>query len=283
MDPFAAALELMPRKYVAALESYARFRPEELRLRVGRAPAVCFGFGEHPLDASPVEEEDLVRVLQKATGASLYSAADSLRQGYFCVGPLRLGVCGRTCAPERGSGFSTYSSLNLRIARELRGICAEAARALTRSGFVNTLILSPPGGGKTTALRDLIRLLADGGTRIGVIDERGELSERLYDLGRCSDVISGTDKLSGALLLLRSMTPQIIAADEISAPEDLAAMREIHGCGTGILATAHACGPDDLLRRESYRELVGCGVFRRALVIRAVSGARRYELRELTG
>lgn len=283
MDPFAAALALLPQKYVPALEPYARYHPEELRLRVGQAPALSYGFSEHPVSAPKLEEEDLVRVLQKATGASLYSAAESMRKGYFSTGTLRLGVCGRASVQEHGTGYSRYSSISVRLARELPDVCKEAACELYGDGFVNTLILSPPGGGKTTALRDLIRILADGGTRVGVIDERGELDEKLYDLGRCSDVISGTDKLSGALLLLRSMTPQVIAADEISAPQDIAAIREIYGCGTGIVATAHACGTEDLKRRESYRELLRCGVFRKALIIRAVRGKRRYEVKELTG
>ena len=281
MDPFDAALELTPRKYFSALAPYAPMCPEELRLRVGRPPSLFYAGREHPINAPAVEEEDLLRMLQKATGASLYSAADSMRQGCFCVGPLRLGVCGRAAAQERGTGYSSYSSVCVRIARELRGVCAPSAEALCANGFENTLILSPPGGGKTTALRDLIRILADGGTRVGVIDERGELSESLYDLGRCSDVISGTDKLAGALLLLRSMNPQIIAADEISAPQDIAAVLEIYGCGTGILATAHARGIEDLSGRESYRELLRRGVFHRALLIRTEGGARRYTVREL--
>lgn len=281
MDPFAAALELTPRKYHAALEPCARFCPEELRLRVGRPPSLLYAGKEHPIGSDAVTEDELVRVLQKATGASLYNAADSMRQGYFCIGALRLGVCGRASAQERGTGYASYSSVCIRMARELRGVCAESARSICANGFENTLILSPPGGGKTTALRDLIRILADGGTRVGVIDERGELSESLYDLGRCSDVISGTDKLAGALLLLRSMNPQIIAADEISAPRDIDAILEAYGCGTGILATAHARDLEDLARRESYRRLLRRGVFRRALLIRAEGGVRRYSVREL--
>lgn len=282
MDPFDAALDLMPQKYIPALKPCAALRPEELRLRVGRPPAVCVALRELPVKAPEVGEEDLLRILQKATGASLYSAAGPMRQGYFCTGALRLGVCGRASAQGSGTGYSAYTSINVRLSRELRGICGDAAAALLAGDFENTLILSPPGGGKTTVLREIIRLAADGGRRVGVIDERGELSGARYDLGRCSDVISGTDKLSGALLLLRSMTPQIIAADEISSPEDVRAILEIFGCGTGILATAHARGAEDLLRRESYRELVRRGVFRRGLVVRVSQGARRYELRELS-
>lgn len=280
MDPFAAALDLMPRKYEASLQAYAAASPEELRLRVGRPPSLIYGGREHFLPCEKVEEGDLARVLERATGASLYSAAEALRQGYFCLGALRFGICGRVTAGGGGGGFSSYSSLCIRMGREHRGICTDIADRLCLRGFENTLILAPPGGGKTTALRDLIRSLADRERRVGVIDERGEISGGAYDLGRCSDVIVGLDKLAGALLLLRSMDPQIIAADEISAPNDLLAAEEIFGCGVGILASAHAADREDLMKRSAYRRLLEKSVFSRLLVIRQKDGMRSYTLEE---
>ena len=280
MDSFSAALELLPRRFEETLKAFAPHKPEELRLRVGRAPSLVWGGREHFAAADPVEENELVRVLEKATGASLYSAADAMRQGYYCAGALRIGICGQ--ATRGGLGFSSYTSLCIRLAHDCRGVCRETADRLLREGLPNTLIVSPPGGGKTTALRDLIRCFADAGTRVGVIDERGELYGGVFELGRSSDVISGLDKLSGALLLLRSMSPQIVAADEISAPEDIAAIEEIHGCGVGILATAHARDAEDLGRRSAYRRLIEGGVFDRLLVIRQRDGKRCYELREVS-
>ena len=275
------ALELMPRRYEAALRARAAFAPEELHLRVGQPPSLLYGGSEHFLPADRVAEEDIVRLLEKATGASLYSAAEAMRQGYFCVGALRLGICGRVTAGGSGRGFASYSSVCIRLGREQRGICAAFADGLCAKGFENTLIVAPPGGGKTTALRDLIRALSERGRRVGVIDERGEIYGGLFDLGRCSDVITGLDKLSGALLLLRSMDPQIVAADEISAPNDLLAVREIFGCGVGILASAHASDRADLMKRRAYRSLIEEGVFTRLLVIRRRGGQRSYELEGL--
>ena len=118
MEAFAAAIDLMPRKYEAVLHAHAACSPEELRLRVGRAPSLLYGGREHFLSAETVEEVDLVRVLERATGASLYSAAEAIRQGYFCMGALRIGVCGRAAAGNGGSGFSAYSSLCIRLARD---------------------------------------------------------------------------------------------------------------------------------------------------------------------
>lgn len=281
MEAYEQALSLLPQTQAAALRAIGADCPEEIRLRVGRAPSLLYRGAERQADCGGVREDELVRVLQKATGASLYSAARALRQGFFCLGPLRIGVCGTATPDGEGSGFSSYSSLCIRIAGEHRGVCRELGKRLLSGGFENTLLISPPGGGKTTALRDIIRQLADGGTRVGVIDERGELDAGRFDLGRCSDVVSGMDKLSGALLLLRSMAPQIIAADEISSPRDIRAVGEIFACGTGLLATAHAADERDLMRRAAYRGLVEKGVFRRAVVIRNVSGRREYGIREL--
>lgn len=281
MDAYEQALSLLPKEHASALRAMGAGAPEEIRLRVGRSPSLLQRGTENATDSPPVKEEDIVRVLQKATGASLYSASRAMRQGFYCLGALRIGVCGTLTPGGEGTGYSSYSSLCIRIAHEHKGVCRDIAKKLMSDVFVNTLILSPPGGGKTTALRDIIRQLADGGRRVGVIDERGELDCTRFDLGRCSDVISGADKLTGAMLLLRSMTPQIIAADEISTPDDLKAAEEIFACGTGLLATAHAADEHDLFRRSAYRSLAERGVFRRAVVIRNIDGRREYAIREL--
>ncbi len=281
MEAFDDLLMLLPAKMVQAVERHRGFRPEEMRFRIGRAPSLVYGGREHFLPIEKVSEDDLLLILQKATGASLYSAAQAIRQGYYCTGGLRVGVCGQTAPDGRGTGFARYSSLCVRLARECRGVCGTIAAKLNGASFPNTLILSPPGGGKTTALRDVIRCLSDSGRRIGVIDERGELSANVYDLGRCSDVISGLDKLTGALLLLRSMTPEIIAADEITSPEDIQAMEEVYGCGTGLIATAHAKDIEDLTGRKGYRRLIDGGVFRNAVLIQMKDGKRHYEIRSL--
>ena len=279
MDPFAEAIDLLPRKYEEALKWHSAFEPEELRLRVGRRPSLLYAGREHFLDCETVGKDELIRVLERATGASLYNAAEAMRQGYFCVGALRIGICGRAAA---GGGFGEYTSLCIRLAREHRGICAAAADRLGAGRFQNTLLVAPPGGGKTTALRELIRTLADRGRRIGVLDERGELSGGVFYLGLCSDVIAGMDKLSGALLLLRSMNPEIVAADEISAPEDLRAAEEVYGCGVGLLATAHAADREDLMRRSSYRRLIEKGIFTCLLVIRQNGKKRSYTLEAIS-
>ena len=143
---------------------------------------------------------------------------------------------------------------------------------LLRRLDASTLILGPPGSGKTTLLRECVRSLSDGGSRVGLVDERGELAAcRLgipqMDVGAQTDVLTGCGKSEGIYLLLRAMNPQWIAVDEITAPEDIRAMEEASYCGVRFLATAHAFSPDELRRRPLYRRLRELELFQRLLIL----------------
>ena len=184
------------------------------------------------------------------------------------------------------AGFRDFSSLAIRLPRECRGICDGFIDRLTQPGLENTLIVSPPGLGKTTLLRELIRVLSDRGTRVAVLDERNELSassggKQHFDLGRCSDVLVGVPKGTGVGMLLRGMNPQVIAMDEISAGEDKQVIERIIGCGVSILASAHGRDRHDMLRRPMYRELFEMGAFSNVLTISRDSENRRYSLERL--
>ena len=184
------------------------------------------------------------------------------------------------------AGFRDFSSLAIRLPRECRGICNGFIDRLTQSGLENTLIVSPPGLGKTTLLRELIRVLSDRGTRVAVLDERNELSastggKQHFDLGRCSDVLVGVPKGTGVGMLLRGMNPQVIAMDEISAGEDKQVIERIIGCGVSILASAHGRDRHDMLRRPMYRELFEMGAFSNVLTISRDGENRRYSLERL--
>jgi len=208
-----------------------------------------------------------------------------LKSGYVSYRGLRVGVCG-TASLKNGelAGFKAYSSVAVRIPREHRGICNDIYKKLYNDGFKNTLIIAPPGGGKTTALRELIRLLSDSGLRCAVADERNELAasdmgQAQFDLGTHSDVLTGVNKAQAAIMLLRGMNPQIVAMDEITRREDAEAIRELYGCGVGLLASAHAVSPEDMRCRSLYRELLDGEIFARLLIISSRDGRRSYEVR----
>lgn len=287
MDQLKLAGELLPLAWRQAGKACLPPDTEEIRLRVGRTPTYLRGGEEQPICTGIVTEEDLLRILEKATGASMHTAAPSLAQGYVSYRGIRIGVCG-TGVSENGkmTGLRSVSSLCIRISRAFPGICDEIAQRLLNSGFSNTLILGSPGDGKTTVLRELIRVLSDAGRRVSVVDERNELAscdrgKTSFDLGRCSDVLTGIPKDEGTLLLLRSMNPEILAMDEITKPRDAEAAIQAYGCGVGILASAHASNSDELWKRPVYRDLLQAHVFSQCLQIRRQGAARTYTLEKL--
>lgn len=265
---------------------------EEIRLRQGRQVQLIFSTGIQILPLR-VTGEELEQTLRLATRASVHTVLSQLRQGFLPLpGGHRLGVCGSVCLREGEiRNIEPLSGLDLRLARPVRGIGEGVISALCPGGkFTSTLILAPPGGGKTTLLRDVIRCLSDGvgcqSHRVSLADERGEVAALCrgmpqLDVGENTDVMDGCPKAQGLLMLLRGMNPQVLAADEITAAEDVGAMVLAAGCGAQLLCTAHGTDRTDLNRRPLYRELMGEGIFRNLLTIRVKHGQRRYEVEEL--
>lgn len=289
--PFDQAVMLLPfglRQIALSMPRAEQVVAEELRLRVGRPLSVTFPAGEALLPGSPpVSPSDLRTVLEIATQASAHTALDKVCHGFVTVrGGHRVGLCG-TAVVKNGAihNLRELSSLNIRIARQVPGAASQVLRDLTEEGALpSTLIISPPGAGKTTLLRDLVRRISAGeGTvplRVGVADERGELAALCdgvpqLEVGPRTDIMDGCSKAEGLMMLLRGMNPQVLAADEITAPEDVEALERAAGCGVTLLATAHAGGVEDLARRPLYRRLLADGIFQAAVLIRRENGARR--------
>lgn len=242
----------------------------ELRLRAGQAPAVLEQGQERRLPGL-VRPGDLEEILQRATGQSVYAYLSTLRQGFVTLpGGHRIGICG-AAAVKNGemTGYQSISSLCIRFARDVQISPGRLLPHLEQS----SLIIGPPGAGKTTLLRACVRALSAAGRRVCVADERGEIAafaqgQAQFDLGPQTDVLTGADKRTGMMLLLRAMDPEWIAADEITARKDLDAMQEITYCGVRLLATAHAGDMHELRARPLYRELLRLGIFKTYFLLR---------------
>ncbi len=288
-DGFERASALLPgdmRQAALALPERVKASAEEFRLRAGSPPSLLGREGERRLVPRPVTPGDLDALLVSATRASAHTALESVASGFVTVrGGCRVGLCGVVSESEgRVMTIRRLTSAALRIPREALGCADGLFPALTRGGFEDTLLLSPPGGGKTTLLRELIRRLSEQ-MRVSLLDERGEVAgvwegTPEFDLGPRTDVLTGADKRSGAAMLLRSMNPELLAMDEITSPEDLEAAALAAGCGVKLLASAHALGPEDMRRRGLYVRLLELGIFRRFVIIRPGPSGREYELRE---
>ena len=288
----AAILPSRLRRIAMELPENDRARAEEFRLRAGRCMSVLLPDGEQSLEAI-VTSEELETLCDIAAEFSRYASMETLKQGFLPVrGGFRVGLCGSAVMKDGAvTNLKQISSAVIRISREQRGIARDIAPQLFREGrFCSTLLLSPPGGGKTTLLRDLVRQLSGGEgvppQRIALMDERGEVAvmyrgQPQMDVGPRTDVLDGCPKALAIPMALRAMNPQIIAVDEITVREDLQAMAQAAGCGVALLATIHAASVAELEQKPLYRELLANRVFRQAVLIRVTPEGRAYTVEDL--
>lgn len=239
----------------------------ELRLRINAPPELVL-LEESLFLERMIRREDIDFVINLATKYSPWSS-ETIGEGYITIpGGHRIGICG-TMIPSQNinKGFRSITSLCIRISRDFPGI----AKNMVLGGSV--LIIGRPGSGKTTLLRDLIRqIAANNRNRVVVIDERHEVfpffgGQFCYDLGTRIDVISGCSKEVGIELVIRSMTPTVIAVDEITAESDTKTLINAIGCGITLLATAHASVIEDLSTRPVYQTLLNNKVFQSIVIL----------------
>ena len=263
-------------------------RTEEIRFRIGRpVSAITCGQGK-PLSTAGVTAHHLDYLFERATNMSVHSYTEEIRNGYlFTSSGYRVGICGTVYYHgQNRAGIRDLTSVSIRIPHECPGCADKFYSQMIRDGYRSTLILSPPGFGKTTLLRELIRKLSQSGFRVSVVDERGEIAavaNRIsgFDLGENTDIMTGGRKGESAMMLLRAMNPQILAFDEITDQDDLNFIIQAAGCGTAMLATAHAMDRTSLQRRELYQKLLQTGVFEKAVWIQMSHGKREYVVEEL--
>ncbi len=256
---------------------------QEIRLRAGK-PVVVLRDGEEFFlnkegklsreqeNAYVVNQNQIQRMLLHNCEDSPYAYEGELRSGFLSLqGGHRLGIVGQAVLTEEGTvkTLKNLSGLNLRIAHEISGIGEEVLPFLyQQEQLKSTLLISPPGCGKTTLLRGLICQISDGNTfgagrNVGVVDERGEIAACYMGIpqnrvGTRTDVLDACPKALGMMMLIRSMAPSVIAVDEIGGAADMEAISYASTCGIGILATIHGSNMEDLYKRQDWQTLQHC-------------------------
>lgn len=282
---------------------------EEIRVRIRRPILFLTECEEHIFTKRPgcltkelqeaycATAQDINDMLVFISRYSLFAFEEELRSGFITLeGGHRVGVSGQAVFLEGGlRTIRNISSLNIRISHEKKGCAQKLLPYIYRhpnrlqSGIYNTLLISPPGRGKTTLLRDLIRLLSDGtkehmGLKTCVVDERSEIAACCRgipqnDVGMRTDVLDGCPKSGGMMLLIRTMSPQIVAVDELGSKEDVQAAAYAVHCGCSILGSVHAQDLEEFMQKPVFQEFFRQQYFERYLVIdRKENGERIYKV-----
>ena len=267
---YRQVINILPRTVQTALKS-TNVRMDylqEIRLRVNHA-VILLSRDEEIILPVIISENDIQETLNYVSDYSLFAYEHEMKQGFITIeGGHRVGMAGQVFVENgRVKNLKQVTFLNIRISHEILGCADKLFPYISHKGSLyHTLLVSPPKCGKTTMLRDAIRQISDGnswikGCSVGVVDERSELGGCYRgipqnQIGMRTDVLDGCPKSEGMLMLIRSMSPQVIAADEIGAPEEIQTIRYAMHCGCKMLVTVHGLSFDEIRRKPLFRELV---------------------------
>lgn len=278
--------ERLPSEYVMDVE--------EIRLRVDKPLMISvknkdFFIGKKGGIVSKISQSyivtrsDIEKAFQLITDYSVYALEEEIRNGFVTLkGGHRVGICGTIILNQHEiKTIKNISGLNIRISKQKLGVSDQLMNYLVEenSDFYNTLIVSPPQCGKTTLLRDIIRNLSNGmkepkfeGFKVGVVDERSEICGMYQgmpqnDVGVKTDVLDACPKAEGIMMLIRSMSPHIIATDEIGRTEDIAAVEEALNAGIKLITTVHGSSLEEISRRPNLNCLLSKKIFERIIIL----------------
>ena len=245
---------------------------QEIRIRVNRPIILKTGQADLLIEYL-VTQSEVFEVLEKLCNNSIYAYQNQICKGFITVrGGHRVGITGTAITEnEKVTNLKYITSLNFRIAREVKGCSNKILKDVIckeQDTIYTSLIVSPPGKGKTTMLRDLIRNISNGvpelgfrGKTCGVVDERGEIAAMYHgipqnDVGIRTDVIENISKDKGMSMLIRSMAPEIIACDEIGSKEDVEAIQNAVISGVKGIFTMHGKNLDDIKENQGINYLI---------------------------
>lgn len=280
--------QILPESYMERwhLQGIEREKLQEIRLRCGQPLFLIYEGNELEKTDVIVAKADIDQIFQWLCGYGVYAYQEKIAKGYITVqGGHRVGIGGQVLFDSVGNvvHMKYISSILIRVSHDIKGVAECVLDKLYENGYLqSTLILSPPGCGKTTLLRDLVRQVSNGnmyskGKNVSLVDEREELAAvyegvPTVDVGRRTDVISGCEKALAMEMCLRALGPEVVAVDEIYSENDLQAVKRLHGCGCVILATHHAYSFDEFREKTFGKELMEQGMFMRFVVLGKENG-----------
>lgn len=259
------------RKFLQELPS--EIKASALEIRVNKKIRVFYG--ESFVSLSPeISAEDISEIFKKLCGYSVYSFQEQLKNGFVTFpGGHRVGIAS-SAVLENGvlTGVKDISSLNLRIAREFKN-CSKNIYEIIKKSSKGALIIGPPLSGKTTILRDLARLFSSE-NKVTIVDERFEIAacsegEAQMDVGS-SDVLSGFSKPEGILRAVRCLSPNVIICDEIGTFKEAKAINEALNSGVKVVASIHALGEKEILKKPQVLLLLYSGAFEKIIILSSV-------------
>ncbi|PLS01711.1 stage III sporulation protein AA [Neobacillus cucumis] len=258
---------------------------EEIRIRINRPIEITLK-GAPRFLSYIIKPEDAFHLLNKISQFSIYTLEEELKRGYITIsGGHRIGLAGKVIL-ENGKvkAIRDISSFNIRIAREKVGIAESIIPFIYQEEWMHTMIIGPPQTGKTTLLRDIARIISSGyspksisASKVGIVDERSEIAGSLNGIpqltfGHRLDVLDACPKAEGMMMMIRSMSPEVLIVDEIGRREDAEAIQEAVHAGIRLMMTTHGSSLEEIRKRPSLRDIMDQRIFERFVILSRASG-----------